>query len=407
MDIQIRPIEPDEFVAFSKATETAFGEHPDDDSIERWRSVAETDRTLAAFDGPDIVGTTALFTLGVTVPGGGELPMAGVSAVGVLPTHRRRGILTALMSRQLEDVRERGEPLAGLYASEGAIYGRYGYGLAMLSGRIDADRDHAVFVNQVDDMGSVRLVDHDEAVREMRPVYERARAARPGMMTKPDAWWTLEYSDPERWRDGASALFYVLHEVAGAADGYATYRVKSDWSQGLPGSSAIVRDLVAENPTAYAALWRFAFGLDLMKTVVAEGRPADEPLLHMVDEPARLRFRLTDGLYLRVVDVAAALEGRRYRTEGSVVLDVRDGFCPWNEGRYVLDGAPDGATCRSIDREPDLTLSATDLAAAYLGGTGLRTLASAGRVTEERRGAVDAAAAMFGADEAPWCMLHF
>jgi predicted acetyltransferase len=277
----------------------------------------------------------------------------------------------------------------------------------MLSGRIDADRDHAVFVNQVDDMGSLRLVDHDEALQEMRPVYERARAARPGMMTKPDAWWTLEYSDPERWRDGASALFYVLHEVAGAVDGYATYRVKSEWPQGIPGSSAIVRDLIAEDPTAYAALWRFAFGLDLMKTVVAEGRPADEPLLHMVAEPARLRFRLTDGLYLRVVDVAAALEGRRYRTEGSVVLDVRDGFCPWNEGRYVVDGGPDGATCRSTDREPDLTLSTTDLAAAYLGGTGFRTLASAGRVTEERRGALDTAAAMFGADEAPWCMLHF
>jgi predicted acetyltransferase len=333
--------------------------------------------------------------------------MAGVSAVGVLPTHRRRGILTALMRRQLDDVRERGEPFAGLYASEGAIYGRFGYGLAILSGRIEADRDRAIFVNRVDDIGSLRMVDHDEALREMRPVYDRVRAARPGMLTQTDSWWTHEYSDPERWRDGASALFYVLHEVAGSVDGYTTYRIKSDWTQGIPGSSALVRDLVAESPATYAALWRFIFGLDLIKTVGAWGRPADEPLMHMVTEPARLRFQLADGLYLRLVDVAAALVGRRYRAEGSLVLDVRDGFCPWNDGRYLLDGGPEGATCRSTDREPDLTLSVTDLAAVYLGGTELRTLASAGRVIEEQRGAISTAAAMFGADEAPWSMLHF
>lgn len=407
MDIQIRPIEPDEFVAFAKATEAAFGDTPDDAAIERWRAICEIDRTLAAFDGQDIVGTTALFSLNLTVPGGGELPMAGVSAVGVLPTHRRRGILTALMHRQLEDVRERGEPLAGLYASEGPIYGRFGYGLAILSGRIEADRDRAVFVNQVDDIGSLRMVDHDEALREMRPVYDRVRTGRPGMLTKTDAWWTHEYSDPERWREGASAMFYVLHEVAGTVDGYATYRVKSEWPEGIPGSSALIWDLVAESPATYAALWRFVFGIDLIKSVKAWGRPADEPLIHMVTDPARLRFQLADGLYLRLVDVAAALGGRRYRTEGSLVLDVRDGFCPWNDGRYLLDGGPEGATCGSTDREPDLTLSVRELASAYLGGTGFHTLASAGRVIEDRPGAVDTAAAMFGADEAPWSMLHF
>jgi predicted acetyltransferase len=335
--------------------------------------------------------------------------MAGVTSVGVLPTHRRRGILTALMRRQLQDVREHGEPVAALYASEGLIYGRFGYGLGTLAGQIEADSRRATFVDRVEGArtGSMRLVDRDEALREIPRVYDRLRSRRVGMAAKSDAWWEHDYADLERWRNGASALFYLLHEGPAGIDGYAVYRIKGDWPDDIPASTVRVRDLAAETAEAYAALWRFVFDLDLMTKVQSWGRPADEPLVHMVAEPARLRFRLADGLFVRLVDVAGALAGRSYDVEGSLVLDVRDAFCPWNEGRYLLEGGPDGATCEPTDRAPDLVLSATDLGAAYLGGTGLRTLADAGRVREVRAGSLHLAARMFATDRAPWCPFHF
>ena len=406
MDIRIRPIEPDELASFTTTTEASFGEHPTPGSIERWRTVFEFDRSLAAFDRTAIVGTTGLLTLTLTTPGG-EAPMAGVTAVGVLPSHRRRGILTALMRQQLDDIRERGEPLAGLWASEGTIYGRFGYGLATLGIRIEADRDRTTFVNQVDDPGSLEMVDHDEALREMPAVFERCRPRRAGMLTMNEAMWTSEFTDLEHHRGGASALFYVLHRSAGGVDGYLTYRVKSVWTAGIPGNTFVVRDLLAEAPESYAALWRFAFGMDLNRTVEAWGRPADEPLLLMVAEPRRLRPSLIDCLYVRLVDVAGAMEARRYGADGSLVLDVRDAFCPWNEGRYELAGGPDGATCRRTTHEPDLRLAVADLGALYLGGTGARALATAGRISEERPGSVDLAGRMFATGQAPWCPFLF
>jgi predicted acetyltransferase len=368
--------------------------------------VFEFDRSLAAFDGTAIVGTTGLISMTLTTPGG-KAAMPGVTAVGVLPSHRRRGILTALMRRQLDDIRDRGEPLAGLWASEGAIYGRFGYGLGALSARIEGDRDRARFVDRLDHPGSLELVDRDQALREIPVVYERCRPRRAGMVTISEAMWPVEFADDERWRHGASALFYVLHRTAGGVDGYLTYRVKGDGSADIPGNTFIVRDLVAETPEAYAALWRFAFEMDLNRTVEAGGRPADEPLLLMVDEPRRVRFGLSDGLYLRLVDVAGALEARRYRVEGSVVLDVRDAFCPWNEGRYELTGGPDGATCRPSTRDPDLVVAVADLGAMYLGATGVGALEAAGRIFERHPGAVDRAGRMFATDRAPWCPFFF
>ncbi len=406
MDIAIRPIEPDEFVAFVSADEVAFSHHHEPEETERWRKVFEFDRSLAAFDGSRIVGTAAALTMTVTTPGG-ALAMAGVTNVGVIPSHRRRGILTSMMRRQLEDVRDRGEPLAGLFASEGAIYGRFGYGLATLGGRFEADRDRTGPIATSDDPGSVRIVEHDEALGEIPAAYERMRPHRAGAVSVSDAFWEVEYADPERWRRGASALFYVLHETSGRVDGYLTYRVKSEWPDGIPGGTVMVRDLLAETPEAYAALWRFAFGIDLIRTVEAWSRPVDEPLIHMVPEPRRLRFRVTDGMYVRIVDVPAALGGRVYGAEGTLVLGVRDGFCGWNEGRYELDVGPDGASCTPTTAAPDLLLGASDLAAAYLGGSSVRTLAAAGRVLEERPGSLGLAGRMFAADPPPWSPTYF
>ena len=209
-------------------------------------------------------------------------------------------------------------------------------------------------------------------------------------------------------RDGASALFFVIHESeAGQPDGYVEYRVKHDWSSGDPSGTLTVRELMAESVEAYRALWRYCLDVDLMTRIEAWPRPAEEPLFHLLADPRQLRRRVFDGLWLRLVDVPASLAGRRYAAQGGVVLEVRDAFCPWNEGRYELEGGPDGAQCRPTDREPDLLVEAGDLGACYLGGTRLQTLARAGRIHEERPGAVARAEAMFGWDPLPWCSAVF
>jgi predicted acetyltransferase len=406
MDIQLRPIAPDEFEAFARADSAAFGHHVTAEELERYRRTFEFDRSIAAFDGAELVGATGALTMQLSTPGG-DLPTAGVTAVGVMPTHRRRGILTTMMRQQLHDVRDHGEPLAALWASEGSIYGRFGYGLSTLHGRVDADRDRAVFVNQDDDHGRVRLAEKDELLRVAPEIYERQRSVRAGMPAWSQGLWENEFADPESERGGASALFFVIHETAGSPDGYATYRTRSDWSEGIASGTVNVGALMAENADAYRALWRFVFGIDLIKRVESWGRPADEPLLHMVTEPRRLRFRLSDALYVRILDVPAALEGRRYRSAGSVVLDVRDPFLAWAEGRFRLEGGPDGATCRPTTEEPDLRLSINDLAVAYLGQTGFAALAAAGRVIEDTPNALEVAGRMFATKQAPWCPMLF
>ncbi len=406
MDIEIRPVTEDEDAAYYHATERSFGHHFSPEDMELYRSITERDRTLAAFDGDEIVGTAGAFSLAVTIPGG-ELPMAGVTAVGVLPSHRRRGILTALMRRQLQDVRDRGEPLAGLWASEGSIYGRFGYGLASLHAELRADRQGATFLVDQPDSGRIALVEKDAALPEMRHVYERMRPTRNGMLSRGDRIWTMNYADRERWRHGASALFYALHRTGDAVDGFATYRIKSEWTDGIPGGMLEVNEVLAEHPQAYAALWRFLFGVDLIGTVEAWDRPIDDPLMHMLTEPRRLRIRVADAMYLRILDVRAALSSRRYAVDGRLVLDVRDPFGGFGEGRFELEGGPDGATCRATTAAPDLTLGAVDLGAMYLGGASPRALAGAGRVLEERPGALHAAWRLFATDAAPWCPYMF
>ena len=190
-------------------------------------------------------------------------------------------------------------------------------------------------------------------------------------------------------------------------DGFATYRVKSEWADGLPGGTVRVNEVLADGPEAYAALWRFLFGIDLIRTVDAWSRPVDDPLFHMVTEPRRLKLRLADALYVRLVDVPEALQARRYASEGRVVLEVRDPFTGFAEGRFELEGGPDGAACRVTDAAPDLAIDVRDLGAIYLGGVSPRTLVAAGRITEDRPGAVALAAGMFATDPVPWCPYLF
>jgi predicted acetyltransferase len=312
------------------------------------------------------------------------------------------------MRRQLDDVHDRGEVIAGLWASESGIYGRFGYGPAAGTVDLSIDRARSEFTHQPQRSGRLSLVDKEQALELMPPVYDRIRQGWPGLWGRNQAWWKHLHADLEAWREGASALFFVLHESeAGQPDGYVVYRVKHDWSSAEPSSTLRVRELMAESPEAYAALWRFCLDVDLIAKIEAWPRPEDEPLVYLLADPRRLHRKVFDGLWIRLVDAPVALARRRYATEGTLVLDVRDAFCPWNEGRYELEGGPEGAQCRPTGREPDLVLDAADLGASYLGGTRLQTLARAGRVHEERPGALSRADAMLGWDPLPWCPTVF
>lgn len=406
MDVDIRPVTPEEFEQFLKATERAFGHHPSFEEIESERKTFEPERSLAVFDGDRIVGTAGAFSLEVTVPGG-RLPMAGVTEVGVAPTHRRRGLLTMMMRRQLDDVRDRGEPLAGLWASEGAIYQRFGYGMATYACELEIERPWTAFARPYEWGGSARLLEKDEAMRLMPPVMDRVADATPGMWKRSPAFWESQFADLERWRDGFSALFFTVYESAAGPEGYAAYRVKHEWPGGIPKGTLKVRELIAATTEATAALWRSCFDHDLMGKIESWPRPLDEPLLHMLAHPRALGLRVTDGMWIRVVDVPKALASRRYAAEGSLVFEVHDSFCSWNEGRYELDAGPDGASCRPSDRGPDLAVEAADLGAVYLGGARFEHLHRAGRVVEVTPGALGRADAMFMWDPLPFCSAVF
>jgi predicted acetyltransferase len=406
MDVEIRPVTLEEFEKYLRSTERAFGHHPSAEEIEGERRVFEPERSLAVFDGDSIVGTTGAFSLEVTVPGGG-VPMAGVTAVGVAPTHRRRGLLTMMMRRQLDDVRDLGEPLAGLWASEGAIYQRFGYGMAAHACQIEIERPWTSFARPYEWRGSVRLVEKDEAMGLMPPIMDRVADATPGMWKRSQPFWQHHFADLERWRDGASALFFAVYESPEGPDGYTAYRVKHDWSGGVAKSTLKVRELMAATPEATAALWRSCFDHDLIGRVESWPRPLDEPLLHMLANPRALELRVGDGLWLRLVDVPGALAARRYSTSGRVVLEVHDSFCPWNEGRYELEGGPDGALCRPVKSEADLAVDVADLGATFLGGVTFRQLHRAGRVSEVTAGAMARADAMFAWDPLPFCSAVF
>ena len=401
MDIEIRTISEGELDDFFRATEAASSSAASDDDLERERTMAEPDRCFAAFDGPEIVGTSGAYTMPMTVPGG-QTEVGFVTAVGVRPTHRRRGINTELMRRQLDDARRRGEIASVLFASEGGIYGRFGYGLATfgLSFRVETAR--SAFVRGYAPAGEIRAVERADAVEEILSINAANRLLRPGMVRLDRR--RLEYDlGHEHGDDKTIPSFFVLHVGDEGTDGYAVYKVRQDWPHGFSRSVLSVRHLDSRTPSAYADLWRYVLDVDLIETVEAWNRPVDEPLLYLLQDPRRIRPTITDNLWLRLVDVSAALEARSYSSDGRLCLEIADPFCPWNEGRYAFEVSGGHATVAVGVHEPvDLACTASDLGAVYLGGPSFRQLHGAGRVVERRDDAVSTADAMFGWRPAPW-----
>ena len=397
-DLLIRSARDEELGRFFEVTELTFGDETHEGDVERLRTVVRAERTHAAFDGTDMVATAAAYDFTLTVPGG-EAAAAGVTMVGVLPTHRRRGLLTRLMREQLDDVHRRGEPLAILFASEPAIYGRFGYGMAVRAMRMNAERARAVFLSAPDPSASVRIVPREEAYAVVAPIYEEVRRGVPGMFARTEAWWrAFRLSDPEHWRHGGGPMFVAVLELDGRPAGFARYRVKGDWGDGGADNELNVFDAFATSPRAEVELWRYLFGIDLVGKVRGYLMPVDHPLVHAVADFRRLRLRVADGLWVRLVDVGMALAARAFENGDPVVVELRDEFCPWNAGRWRLTSSGGERT----DEEPELELGAGELGAAYLGGVTFGELARAGRLRERAPGALQRADALFRTPRAPW-----
>jgi predicted acetyltransferase len=402
--MEIRPITADEIEPFLHATEAAFHEDVHDEDLELFRELIEPERTLAGFDGERMVATAGIFTRELTIPGG-VIAMPGVTLVGVQPTHRRRGILTQLMRRQIDDIRAAGEPVAALWASENAIYGRFGYGQAARHASLTLRTTGAHLAPGAPVAeGRVVLAEPAAAVDRIAPLYDRVRRERVGHLDRTPVWWKRRSRDSERFRDGYGALRAAIHETAdGTVDGYALYAVKHGWEDG-PDGRARVRELVADGAAAASAMWSYMLGLDLVRAVEWQIAPTDLPLGELVTSPQIPRLVLGPNLWVRLVDVPAALRWRTYASPVDVVFDVEDAFCPWNAGRIRLTADAGGhGSCERTGAEPDIALSATALGAAYLGGTRLAALAFAGRVRELRPGALERASLAFGAAREPWC----
>jgi predicted acetyltransferase len=397
--VEPAPITAEEIPEFRDAVGSAFHNDTSEEHLERVRSVIEPERTLVLRDGERIVAATGIYTRRLSVPGG-EVPMAGVTQVGVRPTHRRRGMLTALMRRQLADVHEAGdEAIATLWASESVIYGRFGYGLATLTTDLVVSARDARF-RSPPEPAAVELMLASEAIERMRPIHDAARAQRPGMLDRAGPWWDFRVYDPENERDGAQELRAAV--IEGAA--YALYAGKLKFEDGQAAGEAIVHEVVATNPEAYAAIWSFLLGLDLIRRVVWELAPADDPLPHMLTEARTAQVKLLgDALWVRLVDLPRALRERTYAQPFEVVFEVADDVCPWNAGRFALRWDGESATCAPTALPASLELSIAELGAVYLGGTTFDELARAGRVKELRGGALTAASRAFRADRAPWC----
>ena len=360
-------------------------------------AVFEPERSIVATDGDLVVGHAAAYTRELTVPGA-ILPAAHVSLVGVVPTHRRRGVLNRMMKRQLGEIAEAGrESISVLWASETGIYPRYGYGLAAQRLQVEVmTREVGPPALPEGYDGTLRMVKPLEAIPELGKVYEQLRAGRTGWSNRDERWWKFVLDDFESQRNGATEQYGVIHDTPHGPTGYALWRTKGSWDAHGPNDETKIREVVAADPQTYAALWRFLLTIDLSRTARAGYLAVDEPLLHMVAEPRRLGTRLAEALWLRIIDVPAALAARRYLCPVDLVFEVTDALLPKNGGRWRLTGGPGSASCTRTDDPADLACTALELGAAYLGGTSLAALAAAGRVRELTAGSVDAASAAFG-----------
>jgi predicted acetyltransferase len=402
------PLGPDRRADLVRLDQTAFV--IPDEGVDHEVTYLEWDRTAGVVDEPGdrLVGMHTVFTLGLSTPDGPDgagirrVPMAGLSWVAVDPAHRRRGVLRAMIRHHLHGLHEeRREAVSGLYASEAAIYGRFGYGSAVSGLRLELPRGAALRplpsplpspLPGEDRDGTVSVdfvtADVERHADLVAGLYEQACSRRPGMVWRSAALTRSEVADPPRRRQRGEPLRLLVAESAGGPTGYVLLRRELTWADGTPSGTARIDELVACDAATARALWSSVTDLDLITRTRTPALPADDPLLTLLVDTRAAQPRRQDGLWLRLVDVDRALEQRTYAREVDVVLAVTDELCPWNARRWRLSGGPQGATCSPTTDDADLALDVRDLGAAYVGGVALAALAAAGLVTELRAGAV-------------------
>jgi predicted acetyltransferase len=417
MGFDVHPVLESDVAAFGRSLLGAFGEVPDDDTLARVATAYQPDFAIAISDGGRIVGTASAYPLELTLPAAAghaypTIPVPGVTAVGVAPTHRRRGLLTKLMNHQLSDLAQRGYPVSVLLASESIIYGRFGYGWAQSYQSVRIEGDHSSFradAPVVD--GRMRLLESDEAAKILPSIHDRNRLRQPGELNRSSRWWDRHLKDAEKDRGGGGGRFYALHESStGEADGWISYRYgRQSWPGGIPRHEAVIEDLVVADRRVLTALWRFALDLDLVEEVSVSMRPVDEPLRWLLADPRRLRTtEVADHLWVRIIDIPAALAARGYAVAERLVIEVTSPET-YPKGRFVLEAGPTSGSCRPAKRgeKAQLVLGLADLGAIYLGGVAPSVLAAAGRVTEVKAGSLAVADRVFASPVAPFCTLHF
>lgn len=419
---RIRAVREDEFPTVFALSCAAFGEHDTGEDEQAHRLGFPFDRALAAFDGDKMVATSAVYSQELTLPGGVTIPMGGLTWIATLPTYRRQGLLTQLVSAQFADMKERGEAVSGLVASEGTIYGRFGYGPATSIMGFSVERAYSAFSTPLEAgaPGHFELLEAAEAAVRLPPIYDGLRLRVPGTISRPTTFWSGYLADPPSERGGGTRMFHVVHETSpGRADGYVSYRIKEDWKGATACNTAHVVELLAEDPATYAALWRYVLDTDLTCRISCGRGRVDEPLRWLLAESRRFTVgQLSDFLWLRLLDVPRALAARRYSTPGRLVIEVDDPFPTPLTQRFLLSvegsvgpylpAAPSlPAECTPSTAPPDLALGVDALSALYLGGVTFATMAAAGRVRELTPGALARADSMFSGGAAPFCATEF
>jgi predicted acetyltransferase len=375
-----------------------FSLAPADEVVQHFARLMTPERALTARDGTEVVGGAGAFPFQLTVPGG-RVRAAGVSIVGVMPTHRRRGVMTQMIGRILEDCRNRAEPVAYLWATDDRLYGRFGFGLASLAAEIDLPRERSTFARSVETRARADILALPDAEARLAPVYERVASATPGMFRREAEWWqarTLASPNARRQNQGLQCAAF---EIGGRPAGYALYRFNPVWERGVVTGTAEVVEAMGDSPGATAAVWRYLLDLDGAARIVARLMPLDHPLLHLLAEPRRLRMNLRDGTFVRLIDLGAALQARRFEPGDPVVVEVADSLCPWNAGSWRI-GA--GAVERT-GAAADLACDIAALGSVYLGGFTWSALARALGVEERKEGALRRADRLFRTDRLPWC----
>lgn len=368
-ELSLRTATDDDWPAMAVLGAVGFGEDWNAESMVAWQSLTTPDSIIVVCDGDAVIGMSGYLDLELTVPGGAVLPAAGISFVVVAPTHRRRGVLRLMYTELHRRIADSGYPIAALTASEGGIYGRFGYGPATIDHELTIDRRFARLHHDAPDPGGVRLVKPADCRDEFAAVYERWRRRTPGGLARPLPLWDDLLADRENTRDGGTEWFGLLHP-----DGYVLYRVHA-------GEPKMVRvgEFRAVTPGAHAALWRALLGLDLMGKIVAETHPDDPMPYLLTDTRLATTTGRSDGLWLRMIDIPTVLMARRYAVDLSVIVAVHDGFRS-DGGRFALSIRDGIAACATAEAAPEVELDLDVLGSLYFGAHRASALAAAGRL---------------------------